>query len=682
MAIIARMAAAQRALSLEDPRVPITGAQLVELMDGAPTASGVQVNEFTALNLSAVWAAVRLLANAVAVPPLLLYERQERGRRRATDHPLYRILHDRPNPEMTAVTFKQVIQAHAVTWGNGYAEIERDGAGRPRALWPLLPHLTWVERRNGRRVVVTTLLDGRQVALPAENVLHVPGLGYDGLMGHSVIRHARESLGLARAAELYGASWFAGGGRPSGVLMYDKALSPEQKANLRQEWQQIHGGLKNAHRVAILEAGMKWQQIGLPPDDAQFLGTREFSVEEVARWFGVPPHKLAHLKHAHFSNIEHQKIEFHTDSALPWYVTWEQAVNTTLIPERERSRYYAEFLAEALLRGDHKTRYEAYSIGRQWGWLSANDIREMENMNPLPGEEGDIYLVPLNMVPASVAAEMNAPDNGPGGDDDGGRSVRRLPAEPRVAAGPIRERRAVLLRTRYRSMYEILFRDAGGRIFRRIIRAARRQAERIGEPGGLAAFREWLDGDFWGREAEVTAEQVRGIVASYAEAVQTAIAEEIGVGDEVPPEAERFAGDYANSLGAREAESSRGQLREVLNRAELEGTDPRDAVLQRLDEWEATRAEKFGARESRRAGNALAEVLYIAAGVRALRWTPSGASTCPYCETLAGSVVQAGNAFLAAGQRIEPEGHSPLEIKTTKRHPPAHDGCDCIITAA
>src|SRR5690606_27793016 len=192
MAVIARMAAAQRALSLEDPRVPITGAQLVELMDGAPTASGVQVNEFTALNLSAVWAAVRLLANAVAVPPLLLYERQERGRRRATDHPLYRILHDRPNPEMTAVTFKQVIQAHAVTWGNGYAEIERDGAGRPVALWPLLPHLTRVERRNGRRVVVTTLLDGQQVALPAENVLHIPGPGYDGLMGYSVIRMARE----------------------------------------------------------------------------------------------------------------------------------------------------------------------------------------------------------------------------------------------------------------------------------------------------------------------------------------------------------------------------------------------------------------------------------------------------------------------------------------------------------
>src|SRR5690606_19372756 len=169
-------------LSLEDPRVPITGAQLVELMDGAPTASGIQVNEFTALNLSAVWAAVRLLANAVAVPPLILYERQERGRRRATDHPLYRILHDQPNREISAFTFKQTLQAQAVVWGNAYAEIERDGAGRPVALWPLLPHLTRIERRNGRKVVVTTLLDGQHVTLPAENVLHIPGLGYDGLM--------------------------------------------------------------------------------------------------------------------------------------------------------------------------------------------------------------------------------------------------------------------------------------------------------------------------------------------------------------------------------------------------------------------------------------------------------------------------------------------------------------------
>lgn len=678
MAIIARMAAAQRALSLEDPRVPITGAQLVELMDGAPTAAGVTVNEFTALNLSAVWAAVRLLANAVAVPPLILYERQERGRRRATDHPLYRILHDQPNPEVTAFTFKQTLQAHAVVWGNAYAEIERDGAGRPRALWPLLPHLTRVERRNGRKVVVTTLLDDQQVILPAEDVLHIPGLGYNGLMGHSVIRHARESLGLAAAAERYGASWFSGGGRPSGVLQYDKALAPEQKARLREEWQNLHGGLQNAHRVAILEAGMKWQQIGLPPEDAQFLGTREFSVEEIARWFGVPPHKLAHLKHAHFSNIEHQKIEFHTDSALPWYVTWEQAVNTTLIPERERSRYYAEFLPEALLRGDHKTRYEAYSIGRQWGWLSANDIREMENMNPLPGEEGDIYLVPLNMVPASVAAEMGSGGDDPDGGDGGDRQARALPAP---ASGPIRERRAIMLRTRYRTQYERLLREAAARVFRREIRRVRTVAKRIGDPGGLEAFLEWLDGDFYDRQADVTADALRGVLTSYTEAVQTAIAEEIGVSDNVPAEVQRFVANYAASVGAREAESSRGQLREVAQRAELEDRDPRESVIERLDEWEATRADKFGARESRRAGNALAEALYIAAGVRALRWTTSGASTCPYCESLAGLVVPVGTPFLVAGQRLGPDDN-PLEIKTTKRHPPAHDGCDCIITAA
>lgn len=682
MAIIARMAAAQRSLSLEDPRVPITGGRLVELIDGDPTASGVQVNEFTALNLSTVWAAVRILANAVAVAPLILYERLERGRRRATDHPLYRLLHDRPHPEISAFTFKQTLQSHAVVWGNAYAEIERDGAGRPRALWPLLPHLTRVERRNGRKVVVTTLLDGQQVALPAENVLHIPGLGYDGLMGHSVIRHARESLGLARAAELYGASWFAGGGRPSGVLMYDKALAPEQKARLRQEWQEIHGGLKNAHRVAILEAGMKWQQIGLPPEDAQFLGTREFSVEEIARWFGVPPHKLAHLKHAHFNNIEHQKIEFYTDSALPWYVTWEQAVTLSLLSEQERGRYYAEFMAEIMLRGDTKSRYEAYAIGRQWGWLSANDVRERENLDPLPGEEGDIYLVPLNMVPASAAAQMAMSGDEPAGDADGERALPVQRSAPAPSSGPIRERRAVVRRTRYRSMYEILFRDAGMRIFRRIDRAARRQAERIREPGGLDAFRRWLESDdLWEREAGIAADQVRGIVSSYAEAIQSAIADELGISDRIPPEGERFAADYSRSLGAREIESTRGQLLDVLQRASDQIVDPYEAIIERLDEWEATRVDKFGARESRRAGNALAETLYIAAGVRSLRWTPTGASTCPYCETLAGLVTPVGTPFLVAGQRLGPDDR-PLTIESTKRHPPAHDGCDCIITAA
>src|SRR5690606_36185760 len=226
----------------------------------------------------------------------------------------------------------------------------------------------------------------------------------------------------------------------------------------------------------------------------------------------------------------------------------------------------------------------------------------------------------------------------------------------------IRERRAIVLRTRYRTQYERLLREAAARVFRREIRRVRTVAERIGDPGGLEAFREWLDGDFYDRQADGTADALRGVLTSYTEAVQTAIAEEIGVSDDVPAEVQRFVANYAASVGTREAESSRGQLREVAQRAELEGTDPRDAVLQRLDEWEATRAEKFGARESRRAGNALAEALYIAAGVQALRWTVSGASTCPYCETLAGQVVQAGTAFLTAGQRIEPEGHAPMEI--------------------
>lgn len=680
MAVLARMAAAKR--SIENPRIPLSSPQLVEALGGGgPTAAGVRVNEFSALNLSSVWAATRLLANAVAVPSLILYERLERGRRRANSERLYQLLHVRPNPEMTAVIFKQVIQAHAVTWGNGYAEIERNGAGEAIGFWPLLPHRTRVERRGGEKVVVTFVPGEGWVGIPARDVLHIPGLGYNGLQGYSVIRMARESLGLASAAERYGASWFGGGGRPSGVFTYDKALDPKQKEGLRQEWQMMHGGLKNAHRVAILEAGMEWKQIGIPPDDSQFLETREFSVEEVARWFGVPPHKLAHLKNAHFSNIEHQKIEFHTDSALPWYVTWEQEINTKVIPDRDRARLYAEFLGEALLRGDHKTRYESYSIGRQWGWLSANDIREMENMNPLPGEEGDIYLVPLNMIPASVAAQTGASGGGDGGDDDGGRAVRELPAGSRLASGPIRERRAVVLRTRYRSQYERLLREAALRALRREIKATRRVAEKIGEPGGLDAFREWLQGEFYDRQAEVTVEQFRGVVASYAEAVQTAVAEEIGVDAELPAEVERFAHDYTASLGIREAESSRGQLLDVVARAELEDQDPQRAVVQRLDEWEEKRADKIGARESRRAGNALAEAAYIAAGIIALRWTATGRS-CPYCELLHGRVVQTGIPFLSAGQKLEPEGHKAMEVKTLKRHPPAHDGCDCIITAA
>jgi len=384
---------------------------LVEELGGGKAKSGVVVNEQSALRVTAYLAAVKIISETVASLPLIVYRRlQPRGKERAPDHPLYTVLHDQANSEMTAYQFRETLQGHICNWGNGYAEIERDGAGRVIGLWPLLPDRTWPERDpvTQRIRYRTTLPDGDQVILPYERVLHIPGFGYDGLVGHNPVRLAREAIGMALATEEFGASFFGQGATPSGVVEYPNTLSDEAYERYVKSVREAYEGLSKAHRLMILEQGLTFKQITIPPEEAQFLETRKFQVSEIARIFRVPPHMLGDLERATFSNIEHQSIEFVVHTIRPWLVRWEQAIRMKLLTPAERREFFAEFLVDGLLRGDIKSRYEAYAVGRQNGWLSANDIREMENMNPIPG--GDVYMVNGNMMPVEQAGEGG--DNG------------------------------------------------------------------------------------------------------------------------------------------------------------------------------------------------------------------------------------------------------------------------------
>lgn len=378
-------------------------AELKEALGVRNTVAGIPVNEASALRHVAVLACIRVYAEAIASLPCHMYRRLERGKERTPDHPLYTLLHDRPNPEMTAFSFYETLESHALLWGNCYAEIDfGKSSDRPLALWPLLPDRTHPERdeRTGKIVYKTTLDTGAQVTLPAWKVFHVPGLGFDGLVGYSPIRLAREAISLGMATEHYGAAFFGNGARPSGVLEHPGKLSDPAYDRLKASWDNRHGGLTNAQRLAILEEGMKYTAISVPPEDAQFLETRKFQLAEIARLYRVPLHMIGDLERATFSNIEHQSIEFVVHSLRPWLRRWEQAINWKLLGQKERRTHFAEFLVDGLLRGDIKSRYEAYAVGRQNGWLSADDIREAENMNPLPSGSGQIYLVPMNMVPA------------------------------------------------------------------------------------------------------------------------------------------------------------------------------------------------------------------------------------------------------------------------------------------
>ena len=371
--------------------------QLWRSITRASSASGVTITQSSALTISAVFACVRVLSETLASLPLHLNERLEGDdRRRAREHALYPVLHSIANEEMTSYTLRETLQAHVLTWGNGFAEIESSRGGDVLALWPLRPDKTKPERRAGALGYKTELpesVGGGSAWLRAENVFHVHGLGFDGLQGYSVIGMHKDNLGLAKATEIHGARFFGNGARPGLVLKHPGELSENAHSRLRESWQETHGGLDRSQRLAILEEGMDLETIGIPPNEAQFLETREFQVAEIARLFRVPPHMIGDLKRATFSNVEQQAIDFVVHSMGPWLSRWEQEIYRQLLTRPERARFYAEFLVAGLLRGDTESRYNAYATGKGNGWLSANDIRRMENLNSI-GPAGDVYMVP------------------------------------------------------------------------------------------------------------------------------------------------------------------------------------------------------------------------------------------------------------------------------------------------
>ena len=361
------------------------------------TSSGKAVNERTAMQTSAVYACVRILAESVAGIPLHVYERNEGGGKTVKPtHPLYRLLHDEPNLEMTSFVFRETLMSHLLLWGNAYAQIIRDGRGFPISLYPLLPDRMAVDRNTGGELTYTYQSDNGQVKLRRENILHIPGLGFDGLIGYSPIAMAKNSIGMALATEEYGAAFFANGANPGGVLEHPGVLKDRDR--LRESWQSQFSGA-NAHRVAVLEEGLKFHQMSIPPEQAQFLETRKFQINEIARIFRVPPHMVGDLEKSSFSNIEQQSLEFVKYTLDPWVVRWEQSLQQALILPSEKNRIFIKFNLDGLLRGDYQSRMQGYSTGIQNGFMSVNDVRGLEDMNLLTSEEGgDLHFVNGNMV--------------------------------------------------------------------------------------------------------------------------------------------------------------------------------------------------------------------------------------------------------------------------------------------
>lgn len=387
----------------------LTGARFLPWL--GQTNAGEVITERNALQMTAVYACVRIIAEAMAGLPLHVYKYGDDGsKEKDYKHPLYHLLHDEPNPEMTSFIWRETAMTHMLLWGNSYSQIIRDRAGRVIGLYPLMPDRMKVDRDDDGKLYYEYTMrsdDGAKgetgtIRMQPKDVLHVPALGFDGLVGYSPIAMAKNAIGLSMAAEKYGAKFFAEGGTPKGILTMPNLVKNYDK--IRETWREGMYNTRAGGNVAILEKGAEYKPVSISPSDAQFLETRKFQIDEIARIFRIPPHMIGDLEKSSFSNIENMSREFVVYTLNPWLVRWEQAMNRALLNEKEKQDMFVKFNIDGLLRGSYKERMEGYAIARQNGWMSTNDIRELENMDLVPDElGGNLYLVNGNMMPLQKA---------------------------------------------------------------------------------------------------------------------------------------------------------------------------------------------------------------------------------------------------------------------------------------
>jgi HK97 family phage portal protein len=480
--------------SLENPQTPLSypAEWLLDIFNGGRTDAGIRVSQLTALQVPTVWSCVDLISGSVACLPLHVYERlltkdskpTHKGSRIAYEQPIFDVLHSEPNPEMTSFTFRKVLMLHALLWGNAYAEIVRDNAGRVAELYPLRPwqvrpyrYAPSTERPEGELVyrVTDATHENSEVGkdnksasereLKSANVLHIPGLSLDGRLGQDVIWCVRQCVSISLAAEKQAAKFFGNGARPGGILDVPGNLTPEAKETMRRSWQEAQGG-ERAHSVAVMTGGIKWTQIDTDPDKAQSLQTREFQRGEICSIFHVPPHMIGDSAKSSRSNVEQMSLEYVNFCLNPWLKAIEQECKRKLFAKQGQAanKYFAKFDTRKLTFPDAESKTKFYAAGKQWGVLSTNDIRELEDMNPIEHPSGDVYWMPVNMMdmskPAPVpnpAAPTTTPD--PTQEPDVKRYIRSYSSTFKDACGRIQARGNKADADTYRRTFTPMFRD-------------------------------------------------------------------------------------------------------------------------------------------------------------------------------------------------------------------------------
>ena len=631
-----------------------------------PTRAGTSVSENTAVNSSVVWRAVTLLSGTIASLPLKTYRGLEpRGKEADKDHPLYYKLHHRPNDEISSFEWRIMGLTNQLLWGNWYNEIEFENH-RPVNLWPLPPwRVTPKRSKNNVLFYEIKTPDHQSYQLPPYKILHVKNLYINGDEGMSCLRAGREAVGLGLAAEEFGARFFGSGANVGGIVEYPGKLKDDARENFINSVKEAYAGLGKSHRLMLLEEGLKYHRVGIPPNEAQFLETRKFQVAEIGRFFFITQlHKLGDLERATFSNIEEQGIDFVVDTIRPLLVNIEQEINYKLFPDNKN---FAEFVVDGLLRGDSKARAEFYNRLFQVGGLSVNDILEKENMNPI-GPEGNKRFVPMNMVPLdSVVDDYKPKSNGEPEPVDNNKRME-------YRSGPSR--------TRISRSYQRIFKDAAARIIRReeadIMQAARKF---IGERS-RDDFIEWLE-TFYKKHPDYVKRQMLPAVSALAEAIQAEVAQEINIEAGMTPELEKFVDEYVESYTRGHVGSSQGQLNYVMEQAREAGEDEIEALQTRFDEWNERRPDKIARWETVQVNGAITRTVLAAAGITKLVVRNTGSKTCEFCESLDGVVVGIEQPIIPDGGVITGKDGSgnQLSVSGKKMNPPFHFACVCSLEA-
>lgn len=641
------------------------------VLSGSPTWTGRNISTEGALEYVAVYACCSLISETIGAMPLHLYSRLGTGGKRTADeHPLYALLHDQPNPEMSAIELREALVGHLCTWGNAYCEIQRNDRGVV-ALWPLRPDKMELKRtERGQLFYSYRLPDGTKKPFDLSLIWHIHGFGSNGLTGYSPIGMARQAIGLGMAVQEYGARFFANDSKPGGVLKHPGRLSDKGAERLKASWEEAFRGLENKHRVAVLEEGVEWQGIGLPYEDARFLETRKFEKAEIESLYRVPPHMVADVERntSWGSGIETMSIGFVTYTLLPYMVRIEQSVRRDLLLPSERRQYYAKHVASGLLRGDAVTRATALQIQRQNGIINADEWRELEDMNPLPDGQGQVYIVPMNMMSAD---SLTTPEPAP--------QPAALPEKPPVRALESGEQRSIGSRRRIAQAHHGLFFDAAARVVKRETQDVGRAAEKHLQKRDDASFFAWLE-RYYRTLPDDVVKTLLPVLRSYSDLIAADAAAEIGVAPSIVDDLDAFCRQYLAFVGQYWAASSQGQLRQIVRNAIAAGADPLAAIQERLQEWLEKRPEKVAKQHTVEAENAVAKHTWKRGGIKKLRWRASG-KNCPYCANLDGKVVGIEDTFVGAGEDYQPDGtDAPLKPSRNIGHAPLHGGCDCSVT--